>query len=92
MLQEAKESFASPDLSRMTKFMLKIVYWNSTKVQQAVFLSLESYKHHFPFWLMPVNGAMDQNETLQILMLKTPFICQGAICQVCSSGFNDTSW
>ena len=28
LIQEAKESFASLDLSKMTKFMLRIMYWN----------------------------------------------------------------
>ena len=47
-------------------------------------------KTPFLFWLLLIDGAVDQSETPLILKLRPSSVYQGAIYQFWSSGFDDT--
>ena len=55
------------------------------------FCTLEtSRRPPFLFWLLLIDGAVDQSETPLILKLRPSSVYQGSIYQFWSSGFDDT--
>ena len=65
--------------------------WNYAKSQQPVFLFTGNIrKQPVSFSLLPMHEAMDQSGTPLGLMLRPSSICQGAVCKIWCSGFDDT--